>query len=534
MPDFSELSCREIQQQYRNGEIELQSEAVKDCAESIKADNPGMDKETAFAICQSMENEGELSDNQLAELEDPCWEGYVPVGTKEVNGQTVPNCVPEEDAPDDAGLAAEDNGCPPGQVSINGDCVDVNEVDAPPSILQSDTNHFALKSLESEPISRTQNGNLVTYESVKLLAPGVWSDAGSQSAAYYHPEGIKNLTASYDESEHDGPPVNIMHDVDMQSGETHEPSIAGHVDPDSLNVDDEGNLFGDIVLDTSKAAGEFADENLQSALESQGTMGFGGPSVEIPADGLKEEWDDDRGMPAVMGGKLSGLGLVMNPASKSVSFAQEVARRGVAMSDSQSVKAYTLQSEDMSPQLADAEEMRETLETFGFDTGDMSDEDVMDMAEDLHEQLMEEMQGDEDGEDTEMGDYEDDDDEDDEDDDMEMEDDDVRQRMNNMMERIEELEDMVAQAMTQDDVEAELEEHTAELAAADDVESVEKKMSKMLEGVTEDEANAILTNLKNTEKESKTLAEPSTNVDESKEWREWANAEGTPTPDTSL
>lgn len=29
--------------------------------------------------------------------ENPCWKGYKPVGTKEKNGRTVPNCVPKED-----------------------------------------------------------------------------------------------------------------------------------------------------------------------------------------------------------------------------------------------------------------------------------------------------------------------------------------------------------------------------------------------------------------------------------------------------
>jgi hypothetical protein len=29
-------------------------------------------------------------------LKDACWKGYTAVGTKEKNGRTVPNCVPEE------------------------------------------------------------------------------------------------------------------------------------------------------------------------------------------------------------------------------------------------------------------------------------------------------------------------------------------------------------------------------------------------------------------------------------------------------
>ena len=30
-------------------------------------------------------------------LEDACWEGYVAIGTKELDGRTVPNCVPEKE-----------------------------------------------------------------------------------------------------------------------------------------------------------------------------------------------------------------------------------------------------------------------------------------------------------------------------------------------------------------------------------------------------------------------------------------------------
>jgi hypothetical protein len=31
---------------------------------------------------------------KMADLEDACWEGYEPIGTKELDGKTVPNCVP--------------------------------------------------------------------------------------------------------------------------------------------------------------------------------------------------------------------------------------------------------------------------------------------------------------------------------------------------------------------------------------------------------------------------------------------------------
>jgi hypothetical protein len=50
----------------------LQSDAVKDCAESVFEDNPDMSKSQAFAVCQSMENKGKLQAHvALAEQDTP-------------------------------------------------------------------------------------------------------------------------------------------------------------------------------------------------------------------------------------------------------------------------------------------------------------------------------------------------------------------------------------------------------------------------------------------------------------------------------
>lgn len=38
-------------------------------------------------------------------LKDACWKGYTAVGTKEKNGKTVPNCVPEETQLDEKSAA---------------------------------------------------------------------------------------------------------------------------------------------------------------------------------------------------------------------------------------------------------------------------------------------------------------------------------------------------------------------------------------------------------------------------------------------
>ncbi|AFH21840.1 hypothetical protein OSG_eHP10_00150 [environmental Halophage eHP-10] len=465
---------------------------VEERAKSIKDDNPDMDKSTAIAIARDQLNLAAEYDSITLE-EDPCEDGYVMVGTKQQNGRTVPNCVPTEDA-DPANLQTLADTCPDGQVKIGDECVPIESVDAPASILSDNASYLTLKSLESEPIERVEAGdNTVRYTNVKLLSPGIWADAGSQTETYYPPDGIAALEADYDDAAHDGPPLNIMHDLDTDEWKAHEASVAGHIDPDSLDTDDDGNLFGDLVLDTAKGAGQFADDNLQSTLQNEGTVGFGGPSVEIPARGLQQSHDPQRDMPRVDGGLLTGVALVMDPASKSVNFAREAARRPIAMSGT-NAKALTRQSARMAPKILEADpgEVREIMDMFGLDTDDLDDEEVMDMAKDFHEDLMDELEG------AEMGDYEDDEEDDDEegaemeddmdeedeeeDDEMEMGDDmdAVQDRVQNLATRLEDLEDMVAQAMTADDVDAELEDAAGnKLADADTVEEIDRRLSQL-------------------------------------------------------
>ncbi|MFW6242942.1 MAG: hypothetical protein ACOC2W_02190 [bacterium] len=53
---------------------------------------------------------GKLNPNfrVLNESEDPCWDGYQQYGTKEKDGNEVPNCVPiNEEMPDDANTDVE-------------------------------------------------------------------------------------------------------------------------------------------------------------------------------------------------------------------------------------------------------------------------------------------------------------------------------------------------------------------------------------------------------------------------------------------
>jgi hypothetical protein len=56
---------------------------------------------TQRKVTSKLREESYRGINLLADLEkgpdDPCWESYVQVGTKIVDGREVPNCVPLED-----------------------------------------------------------------------------------------------------------------------------------------------------------------------------------------------------------------------------------------------------------------------------------------------------------------------------------------------------------------------------------------------------------------------------------------------------
>jgi hypothetical protein len=56
-------------------------------------------QKVAFKVKQLKKYEGiDLKKlNTGFSLEDSCWEGYEAIGTKELDGRTVPNCVPIKD-----------------------------------------------------------------------------------------------------------------------------------------------------------------------------------------------------------------------------------------------------------------------------------------------------------------------------------------------------------------------------------------------------------------------------------------------------
>jgi len=67
--------------------------------------NKGWDRDQAAAVCyKQAEEDFNCGCGEYKEMENPCWSGYEPIGTKELDGQTVPNCVPIENSAEDMNI----------------------------------------------------------------------------------------------------------------------------------------------------------------------------------------------------------------------------------------------------------------------------------------------------------------------------------------------------------------------------------------------------------------------------------------------
>ena len=359
------------------------------------------------------------------------------------------------------------------------------------------------------PIERKEEGGEVRYTQIKILSRGKWTDASSGVPTLYEP---KNLEVQEDNT------VNIMHD----SG--NDVSAVGRIDAESVTVED-GDMYADVVLHMDSAASEYADENLQQTLESGGEVGFGGPSVEIPAEGLVIEDDEATGVPKTMDGKIDGMGFVAQPAAKTTAFSQQTAERQVALasgdSDSGSTdKSLYVQERSMSDETRskirqeilsrelEAENVQEHAEMIAEDV-DASVADVMELLDPLMGEEMGDYGDDkdkDDEEDTDMQDGEDGEEpegeESDDEEDMEMEDDQAAQ-VEGMLEVLEEdindlwdaLEDLKGSMMSSDDVDSELsatkEELEKELAEVkEELEAKDKRLSAIEDEPTESKSLA--------------------------------------------
>jgi len=241
-------------------------------------------------------------------------------------------------------------------------------------------------------------------------------------------------------------------------------SVGGYIDPDSLSVEDK-KLFGDIVLDTDSEAGAYGDANLKRALETGGTQGFGGPSVELTTGRYDlEDIDHPQAEQKVVAADLHGVGLVRDPASRESSMSNQVAERGVALSDGSNAKVMRLQNTSMN-----LEELRATLEEYGLECDEMSKSEMMDMAAKLGVELDDAEYDDEEGE-MEAEDEPEDDEEEDSDLAEDMDPEEVVAMVQALRERIESLE----------------EEHEALLKEYDDKEEDEEEMQEELSALRDD------------------------------------------------
>lgn len=259
-------------------EYELASDAVKECAESVKDSNPDLSKSQAFAICQDMENKGQLQ-------------------------------KPDEDNQE---LGADGDGLR----------VLAHDFDAP------------------GPVNRVENEDeSVTYQNILFLGPGEWTDAASGEQLFYSPEAIQKLASNPEERVVDTS-VNVNHEHQDQLKQV------GSFDRDSLEVDDVGNLYGDVTLHGRTTASEDAIELMDLALETDGEEGAGGVSVEIPMENEETEFDRERGMEKMVAFDLAGLAIVTRAASEPAAFEQQFADRAVAMADGEAPTIRVMHAAD--------------------------------------------------------------------------------------------------------------------------------------------------------------------------------------------
>ena len=266
-------------------------EDVEACKSSILDDNPDMDESTAYAICNDMKNRGVLAGWLSAEPE---------------SGRRL------------------------------------------------------AQFRNPQEIRRTEgSGDEVTYKRVMLLSPGQWADAGSQEFVDYNPEAIRRSAENFvdldairtrvpewphlDNAERanrlnelgeavmaDGQiPVNFLHGPAMYGADSLDE--IGHIPTDSVIVDDDGRMYGDITLHgdspQSLTAIDLMDEVLEAASSGDRDPPPVGPSVEIPADDVTVE----DGTLRLQEAWFSATGVVFNPASRPVELGEQARERAVAM-----------------------------------------------------------------------------------------------------------------------------------------------------------------------------------------------------------
>jgi hypothetical protein len=224
----------------------------------------------------------------------------------------------------------------------------------------TDGEHRALAEFRNPAeIRRVEEGSGVRYKRVMLLSPGTWADAGSQEHVEYNADAIRASADNWVDLEairdtipewqqlanadrasrlaeledtvmlEDAAPINFLHGPAMYGAESLDE--IGEVPLESIIVDDDGRLFGDIVLDgdspQSQTAIELVDEVLEATQDPSVDPPPVGPSVEIPADRVSQ----DEGVKSLEQAFFSAVGIVFGPASRPVELGEQARERAVAL-----------------------------------------------------------------------------------------------------------------------------------------------------------------------------------------------------------
>lgn len=372
--------------------------------------------------------------------------------------------------------------CPDGHVQVAGECVEIEEAEIVPPLDMS-APRILQHGRFNDPIERVEADGEVRYKNIRILTEGIWTDSNSRQPTHYVPE---NLDLAEDAT------LNLIHDDD------NDVSDIGRLENGRV---EDGDLYADFVLHMDNAASEYADENLRATLESGGAKGFGGPSVEIPAEGLEIDPTGPRGYPMTAAGTIDGAALVRDQADKKTGFARQTAERAVALSDGsrETPMVYHLEADDMTDATVPTDAL---LEAFDVDADDLDLGDDVELADvpvtelvaliaesygadpaEIMDALDPFIDGDGEGEDVEAQEEEDADDDDDDDDNGDGGEDendadvdiDMEEQVSALEERIADLEAMVDSLMAAEDVE----EATADLADAETVKELSETVEEL-------------------------------------------------------
>mgnify|MGYP006279811325 CR=1 FL=1 len=223
-------------------------------------------------------------------------------------------------------------------------CKDMDNRGVLKAYLNADPTHELVALAEvrnAGDITRVEKDGGVVYKRVMLLAPGIWTDAGSRQTIEYAGEAIRKSADQWVNRE-----INLLHGPAMHNAEVL--GTIGEIVEDSIVVDDQDRMFGDLYLSGDTPASELGielmDETLEAAQDPKRDTPPVGPSVEISDDVV--EFDENRGLQVMQEMTYAGLGIVFNPASRPAQIGEQVRERAVAMSDGDDPDVATIRALD--------------------------------------------------------------------------------------------------------------------------------------------------------------------------------------------